>query len=300
MNKNRSEALSELSAVTLQSLDHASSHYENFPVASILLPNSLREPIALIYSFARQADDFADEGDFTIEERLASLSQFRDELDLLQAYIKPQTSFFSALGAMIKSRKLSYAPFYDLLDAFSQDVTKVRYENYAEVLDYCRRSANPVGRLLLHLYEAATPQNLALSDNICSALQIINFLQDIAIDFKKNDGKQRIYMCQDELLKFGITEQQIATYVEATVPIDKRWQQFMQFNLDRAQILLNNGKPLGRILKGRIGFEMRMIIAGGERIIARIAKVNGDVFRHRPVLNYWDWLIILCKALLRI
>lgn len=300
MNKNRSEALSELSAVTLQSLDHASSHYENFPVASILLPNSLREPIALIYSFARQADDFADEGDFTIEERLASLSQFRDELDLLQAYIKPQTSFFSALGAMIKSRKLPYAPFYDLLDAFSQDVTKVRYENYAEVLDYCRRSANPVGRLLLHLYEAATPQNLALSDNICSALQIINFLQDIAIDFKKNDGKQRIYMCQDELLKFGITEQQIATYVEATVPIDKRWQQFMQFNLDRAQILLNNGKPLGRILKGRIGFEMRMIIAGGERIIARIAKVNGDVFRHRPVLNYWDWLIILCKALLRI
>ncbi len=300
MNKNRSEALSELSAVTLQSLDHASSHYENFPVASILLPNSLREPIALIYSFARQADDFADEGDFTIEERLASLSQFRDELDLLQAYIKPQTSFFSALGAMIKSRKLPYAPFYDLLDAFSQDVTKVHYENYAEVLDYCRRSANPVGRLLLHLYEAATPQNLALSDNICSALQIINFLQDIAIDFKKNDGKQRIYMCQDELLKFGITEQQIATYVEATVPIDKRWQQFMQFNLDRAQILLNNGKPLGRILKGRIGFEMRMIIAGGERIIARIAKVNGDVFRHRPVLNYWDWLIILCKALLRI
>ncbi len=300
MNKNRSEALSELSAVTLQSLDHASSHYENFPVASILLPNSLREPIALIYSFARQADDFADEGDFTIEERLASLSQFRDELDLLQAYIKPQTSFFSALGAMIKSRKLPYAPFYDLLDAFSQDVTKVHYENYAEVLDYCRRSANPVGRLLLHLYEAATPQNLALSDNICSALQIINFLQDIAIDFKKNDGKQRIYMCQDELLKFGITEQQIAAYVEATEPIDKRWQQFMQFNLDRAQILLNNGKPLGRILKGRIGFEMRMIIAGGERIIARIAKVNGDVFRHRPVLNYWDWLIILCKALLRI
>lgn len=300
MNKNRSEALSELSAVTLQSLDHASSHYENFPVASFLLPNSLREPIALIYSFARQADDFADEGDFTIEERLASLSQFRDELDLLQAYIKPQTSFFSALGAMIKSRKLPYAPFYDLLDAFSQDVTKVRYENYAEVLDYCRRSANPVGRLLLHLYEAATPQNLALSDNICSALQIINFLQDIAIDFKKNDGKQRIYMCQDELSGFDITEQQIAAYVEAAEPIDKRWQQFMQFNLDRVQILLNNGKPLGRILKGRIGFEMRMIIAGGERIIARIAKVNGDVFRHRPVLNYWDWLIILCKALLRI
>lgn len=300
MSTNQSEALSQLSAVTLQSLDHASSHYENFPVASALLPNHLREPIALIYSFARQADDFADEGDFTIEERLASLTKFRDELDLLQAYIKPQTAFFSALGAMIKSRKLPFAPFYDLLDAFSQDVTKVRYQNFAEVLDYCTRSANPIGRLLLHLYDADTPQNIALSDNICTALQIINFLQDIAIDFKKNDGKQRIYMCQDELLKFGITERQIAAFVNASEPIDQRWQQFMQFNLDRVKAMLNNGKPLGRILKGRIGFEMRMIIAGGERIIAKIRHVNGDIFRQRPVLNYWDWLLILCKALLRI
>lgn len=300
MNKNRSEALHELSAITLQSLEHASSHYENFPVASILLPNHLREPIALIYSFARQADDFADEGDSSVEERLASLNSFRDELDLLQAYIKPQTAFFSALGAMIKSRKLPFAPFYDLLDAFSQDVTKIRYENYTEVLDYCSRSANPIGRLLLHLYEAATPHNIALSDNICTALQIINFLQDVAIDFKKNDGKQRIYMCQDELLKFGVTEQQIAAFIDASEPIDQRWQQFMQFNLDRVDALLNNGKPLGRILKGRIGFEMRMIIAGGERIITKIRHVNGDIFRHRPVLSYRDWLLILCKALLRI
>lgn len=300
MNKNHSEALPELSAITQQSLHHASSHYENFPVASVLLPNHLREPIALIYSFARQADDFADEGDFSVEQRLASLNKCRDELDLLQAYIKPQTMFFSALGAMIKSRKLPFEPFYDLLDAFSQDVTKIRYENYAEVLDYCSRSANPIGRLLLHLYEAATPQNIALSDNICTALQIINFLQDIAIDFKKNDGKQRIYMCQDELLKFGITEQQIAAFIDASELIDQRWQQFMRFNLDRVKAMLDSGKPLGRILKGRIGFEMRMIIAGGERIIAKIAKVNGDVFRHRPVLNYWDWLLILCKALLRI
>ena len=300
MNKNRSEALPVQSAITLQSLAHASSHYENFPVASILLPTHLREPIALIYSFARQADDFADEGDLSIEERIASLNSFRDELDLLQAYIKPQTAFFSALGIMIKSRKLPFAPFYDLLDAFSQDVTKIRYENYTEVLDYCSRSANPIGRLLLHLYEAATPQNIALSDNICTALQIINFLQDVAIDFRKNDGKQRIYMCQDELLKFGITEWQIAAFVNASEPIDQRWQQFMRFNLDRVNAMLNNGKPLGHILKGRIGFEMRMIIAGGERIIAKIRHVNGDIFRHRPVLNYWDWLLILCKALLRI
>ncbi len=300
MTKNHPEALSESAAVALQSLNHAASHYENFPVASVFLPKHLREPIALIYSFARQADDFADEGDFTIEQRLASLNKFRDELDLLQAYIKPQTAFFTALGLMVKSEKLPLMPFYDLLDAFSQDVTKIRYQNYGEVLEYCSRSANPIGRLLLHLYQAAALKNIALSDNICTALQIINFLQDIAIDFKKNGGKQRIYMCQDELLRFNVTEQQIADYVNASAHIDQNWQQFMQFNLQRVHALLTAGKPLGRILKGRIGFEMRMIIAGGERIIAKISKVKGDVFKHRPTLNYWDWLLILMKALLRI
>lgn len=300
MTKNHSEALFEPAAVTLQSLNHAAGHYENFPVASVFLPKRLREPIALIYSFARQADDFADEGDFTIEQRLSALHKFRDELDLLQAYIKPQTNFFAALGVMIRSRNLPFMPFYDLLDAFSQDVTKTRYQNFQEVLDYCSRSANPIGRLLLHLYQAATPNNIQLSDNICSALQIINFLQDIAIDFKKNDGKQRIYMCQDELLKFGITEQQIAAYVNASAPVDIQWLQFMQFNLQRVHSLLMAGKPLGRILKGRIGLEMRMIIAGGERTITKINRVNGDIFNHRPILNKWDWLLILTKALLKI
>jgi squalene synthase HpnC len=300
MTKNHSEALLEAAAVTLQSLNHAAEHYENFPVASVFLPRHLREPIALIYSFARQADDFADEGDFTIEQRLSALNKFRDELDLLQAYIKPQTAFFAALGVMIRSRSLPFMPFYDLLDAFSQDVTKIRYQNFTEVLDYCSRSANPIGRLLLHLYQAATPNNIQLSDNICSALQIINFLQDIAIDFKKNDGKQRIYMCQDELLKFGITEQQIAAYVNASATVGNQWQQFMQYNLQRVHDLLIAGKPLGRILKGRIGFEMRMIIAGGERIITKINRVNGDIFNHRPTLNKWDWLLILTKALLKI
>jgi squalene synthase HpnC len=282
-------------SVSKQSLALANEHYENFPVASVLLPRHLREPIGLIYSFARQADDFADEGVLTIEQRLDLLNSFRDELDLLRAYIKPQTSFFVTLGTMVRSRKLPLEPFYDLLDAFSQDVVKTRYANYAEVLDYCKRSANPIGRLLLHLYQKSTPENTAYSDNICSALQIINFLQDIAIDFQKNDGKQRIYMCQDELAAYSIPESQIEKQLA-----DEQWQRFMQFNLQRVSALLQSGKPLGRILPGRIGLEMRMIIAGGERIIHKINRVNGDIFRHRPVLNTWDWLIMGLKALFRI
>lgn len=289
----------QIKTIDNDSLKLAHSHYENFPVASVFLPKHLRHPVDLIYSFARQADDFADEGDLTSDLRLDLLNRFRDELDLLHAYIKPQSAFFSALGTMIKAKKLPYEPFYNLLDAFSQDVTKTRYQDYDEVLDYCARSANPIGRLLLHLYEQSNTRNIQLADNICTALQIINFMQDIAIDFKKNDGKQRIYLCQDEMLAFNITESQIQDFVDGVQPIDDNWQQFMLFNLHRVSALLFAGKPLGNILTGRVGFEMRMIIAGGERIISKIKQVNTDIFTRRPTLNHWDWLVIFLKALFR-
>lgn len=280
-----------------QSLSAAKNHYENFPVASVLLPRRLRKPVAVIYHFARQADDFADEGDLLINERLSLLNAFEDELKLIEAYIQPSTDFFKTLLATIKKHQLPLTPFFDLLDAFKQDVVKTRYENFSEILDYCRRSANPVGLLLLHLYKANSKQNIEYSNYICTALQLINFLQDIAIDLEKNAGKQRIYMCQDELNKFGITEEKVIRFTQGQA-IDQEWSAFMQFNLQRAQHILNQGKPLGRILKGRIGFEMRMIIAGGEQIIVKIAGVNGDVFRHRPTLNTWDWCVIFCKAML--
>ncbi len=294
-----SEKSPHLNSVVADSLNHASSHYENFPVASILLPKNLRVPIALIYSFARQADDFADEEERSAEERLLLLNQFRNEIELLQAYIKPNTEFFYALGNVIKAHKLPYQPFFDLLDAFSQDVVKTRYQNETEVLDYCRRSANPIGRLLLHLYHAATPENIQMADQICSALQLINFLQDIAIDFQKNAGKQRIYLCQDELQQFGISETLLAAYISGHKAVDQQWQTFMQHNLSRAQHLLRQGKPLGKVLKGRIGLEMRLIIAGGEQMIKKITQVKGDVFNHRPTLSKVDWIFMLFKAIIR-
>ena len=279
---------------TQASMRHASEHYENFPVASVLLPKRLRAPISVIYSFARQADDFADEGDLSIKARLDLLQGFRDELDLIQAYIKPNTDFFSTLQNTISQYRLPLTPFYDLLAAFSQDVVKTRYANFDEVLAYCQQSANPIGTLLLHLYGQANPHNLNLSNHICSALQLINFYQDIAIDFEKNAGKKRIYLCHDELVKFGVSEQDIANRL-----VDEKWQALMQFNLARAAKLLQTGKPLGHILVGRIGFEMRMIIAGGERIIAKLYACKGDIFYHRPTLNAIDWVIIFMKALFK-
>ena len=288
------QSIRSTASIIDQSQSLSSRHYENFPVASVFLPRHLRAPIALIYSFARQADDFADEGDLSMEERLALLDEFRQQLDLLQAYIKPQREFFLTLGEMIRSKKLPLPPFYDLLDAFSQDVVKTRYANYDEVLAYCAKSANPIGRLLLHLYGQASPENIKLSDHLCSALQLVNFLQDVADDFKKNAGKQRIYLCQDEMAKFGVTEQMIADQV-----VNANWQELMRFNLNRASRLLQAGKPLGCILKGRIGFEMRMIIAGGERIICKLGQGNGDIYQQRPTLQPLDWLRIFFKALLK-
>jgi squalene synthase HpnC len=281
MNTTASQAASDAS------LALASTHYENFPVASFLLPMRLRRPIALIYSFARQADDFADEGELLPEQRLALLHGFRRELDRIRDGHTLETEFFIALQTMVQTQNLPLQPFYDLLDAFSQDVVKSRYENFGEVMDYCRRSANPIGRLLLHLYGHATPRNIGMADTICSALQIINFLQDVAIDYRKN----RIYFPQDEMRKYKIDEQQIAKNDPGGA-----WAQFMEFELNRARHLLQSGAPLGLALPGRMGLEMRSIIAGGERILHKLHKSRGDMFNHRPVLKPWDWAYMLYRA----
>ena len=179
--------------------DLAAEHYENFPVASRLLPRRLRQPITVIYAFARTADDFADEGNRSPAERLQLLDDYETRLQRLLAGSPGSNPVFIALADVIKRYALPIGLFQDLLSAFSQDVTKQRYANYDEVLDYCRRSANPVGRLLLYLYNQAEAENLLLSDQICTALQLINFLQDLYQDY---DEHNRIYLPQDEMRKY--------------------------------------------------------------------------------------------------
>jgi phytoene synthase len=262
-------------------------HYENFPVASILMPRRLRKPVAAIYHFARAADDIADEGDLSNDERLKKLDGFRAELARIAAHETPLTPLFQNLAVEIARHQLPAQPFHDLLDAFSQDVVQKRYANYAELLDYCRRSANPVGTLLLHLYGEATAVNLAYSDAICTALQLINFWQDVA----KDDAIARIYIPLDEMAKFGVTENHISRRI-----CDDAWRALMRFQVDRARSLMLQGAPLGSILTCRIGLEMRMIIQGGLRIIAKIEAVDYDIFNKRPVLRPIDWVIMLAKS----
>jgi squalene synthase HpnC len=262
-------------------------HYENFPVASILMPKRLRKPVAAIYHFARAADDFADEGDLPDNERLRQLDEFRVELIRIAAGETPQQPLFIKLAAEIRAHDLPMQPFRDLLDAFSQDVVKKRYADHDELLDYCRRSANPVGNLLLHLYKDATPVNIAYSDAICTALQLINFWQDVAKDFAIG----RIYLPQDDMARFGVSEDQIKQGIG-----NDPWRALMKFEADRARALMLQGAPLGSILGGRIGLEMRMIIAGGLRILDKLAAADYDMFHRRPALRPFDWVIMLTKS----
>lgn len=262
-------------------------HYENFPVASILLPRNLRRPIAAIYHFARAADDIADEGELPDTERLCQLDAFRAELGCIESGGTPKTSLFQHLAYEVRTHGLPMQPFYDLLDAFSQDVVKKRYADFIELQHYCTRSANPVGRLLLYLYDEAGEVNLRYSDAICTALQLINFWQDVPRDWAIG----RVYLPQEDLARFGVSEAQIAA---ATV--DDNWRALMRFEVQRAREMMQYGKPLGSILTGRIGLEMRLIIQGGLRILDKLDAVDYDMFNKRPVLKPYDWAIMLAKS----
>jgi phytoene synthase len=258
------------------------AHYENFPVASLLLPAALRSPVEVIYRFARSADDFADEGSDPAEIRLQKLQRYREQLDA------PAEPLFHQVRNIVREHDLPLQPFRDLLDAFAQDVTKKRYADYAEVLDYCRRSANPVGRLLLHLFKRTTESNLRQSDAICTALQLINFWQDVEIDYRKDN---RVYLPQDEMARFGVSEDHLKLRAA-----DEAWRALLSFQTKRARELMLSGAPLGRALPGRIGLEIRATVQGGLRILDKIQAAGYDVFRRRPVLRAFDWPLLLLKA----
>jgi phytoene synthase len=263
-------------------------HYENFPVASLLLPPKLREPVAVIYRFARTADDLADEGDASPRTRLASLDSYKERIHSIAAGDTPQDPLFRDVARIIREHTLPPQLFADLLDAFTQDVTKPRYANYAEVLDYCRRSANPVGRLLLHLFKRTTDSELARSDAICSALQLVNFWQDVDIDYAKG----RVYLPQDEMARHGVSEAHIAAD-----RCDDAWRALMAFQVRRTRELMLSGAPLGRGLPGRIGLEIRATVQGGLRILEKIERAGYDVFRRRPLLRWFDWPLVAARAL---
>ncbi len=272
---------------------HGVDHYENFPVASLLCPPRLRPAVKAIYHFARTADDLADEGQASAPERLAELDQFEADLAACALAQTPSSgrwpAVFDALAPVLREWDLPLQLLRDLLSAFKQDVTQSRYANQAQLLDYCRRSANPIGRLLLHLYQIHDETSLQQSDDICTALQLINFWQDLSVDLPRG----RLYLPADLLARHGLSADQLLQPqppAAAGALIDSA--------LDWAEHLMLRGAPLARQVPGRAGWELRLVVQGGLRIAQRVRHLGPRVLQERPKLGRRDMALMLWRSLL--
>ena len=268
----------------------ARAHHENFPVASLLLPSAIRRHVAAVYAFARAADDFADEGDRSDAERHDLLDGWRHRLSQAAATGEPgaaprpgeppnTVAMFLALGASIRACTLPVTLFEDLLSAFRQDITVTRYDTWPELLDYCRRSANPIGRLVLRIAGYRDSRLDGWSDDICTALQLTNFWQDLKVDFDRG----RLYLPGEERQAHGAHENDLAAG-----RITQAWQDALSAAAGRTRALFAAGKPLCDAIRGRMRYELRATWLGGTRIIDRLEGTRFDLVRRRPSLGLLD------------
>jgi squalene synthase HpnC len=269
-------------------------HYENFPVASFLCPAHLRAPIAAIYHFARTADDLADEGDATAQQRLDDLHAYRRDLTAAstQTPFSPRwAEVFGPLQIAIRTHSLPVPLLHNLLDAFVQDTEKTRdgagYATEAELLDYCRLSANPVGRLLLHLYGVSDAQALTHSDDICSALQLINFWQDPSVDIPRG----RYYFPQHDCDRLGVPRADLLACRQTDVATN-----LIASCAHSARARMLKGSKLVHQVPGRAGWELRLVVQGGLRILDKIEAVRFATLTTRPTLKWWDFPVMLWRA----
>ena len=266
-------------------------HYENFPVASWLCPPRLRPAVRAIYWFARTADDIADEGDAPAAKRQAVLRDYR--ADLAAAAIGQPGSgrwagVFDPLAAMIAAHRLPVPLLEALLDAFEEDTRHAGYPDRAALLRYCSRSANPIGRLLLHLHGLDDPVLLAQSDAVCSALQLINFWQDLSVDLPRG----RDYVSRADALAHATTSRACAQAPHADAS-----RALVRELCAWSRELMQSGAPIAVAVPGRVGWELRLVVQGGLRILAKIEAMNFASFARRPRLNAADHLVIGLRAL---
>jgi squalene synthase HpnC len=276
----------------------ARAHYENFPVGR-LVPKEMQPHVHAVYAFARYADDLADEGYagsakaqgardvMTPEERLAALDEW--ERQLCSPPGTPGLHFiFIALHETIRELNLPLSLFTDLLSAFKQDVVKRRYANFPEVLDYCRRSANPVGRLVLLLHGKREEELHLLADHICTGLQLANFWQDVGVDLEKD----RMYLPEDDRKKYGVTEE--ALFARRA---DDNYRKLLAFEVARTQEIFDHGAPLTKKLRGLLRLEIRLTWLGGTKILRKIEALDYDTLNHRPTVGKADMAVLFLKAL---
>ena len=266
-------------------------HYENFPVASVLCPPALRPAVTAIYDFARTADDLADEGTATTDDRLGDLAAYRQDLAATIAGRAPGArwpSVFHALAQSLAKHRLPPNLLHDLLDAFEQDAGNPVYADRKALLAYCARSANPIGRLLLHLYGIDDEASLRQSDAICTALQLINFWQDLSVDVPRG----RHYVPQADLGRYGLSRDALAAGVDTPAS-----QALVRELCDGSRDLMRSGAALALRVPGRAGWELRLVVQGGLRILEKIAAMDHRALARRPTLNALDAPLLIWRAL---
>ncbi|MBL0174183.1 MAG: squalene synthase HpnC [Ignavibacteria bacterium] len=274
----------------------ARAHYENFPVASILLPARLRPHVAAVYAFARHADDIADEGDDGQAVRIERLDAWRALLrdctspgfETRTDIADPARAIFLALGDTIAAFDVPTQLFEDLLDAFRQDIVKETYDTFDEVLDYCRRSANPVGRILLALFGRLDEHSAAPSDALCTALQLANFWQDVSVDI----AKPRVYIPAEDFARFGVDRGDFEKGLAGP-----EFRVLMRFEVERARSFFIDALPLFPVVPLRLRLELRAVWRGGMRILDKIGRVEYNTRSHRPTLSRIDALVVLAGLL---
>ena len=276
----------EIESEYIKALYFAKNHYENFPVISFLVPKHLQKHIAIVYKFARLADDIADETNLPSDKRLSLLEDFSHKFNqaLKNEFSNP---FWEALINTINLFNLTPENFSRLLIAFKSDIRFTRFQTFPEILNYCSNSANPVGRIILELFGIREEKAIAYSDNVCTALQLINFYQDVSIDIKQN----RIYIPEDELQKFSVTLDEIKK-----TNFSDNFRKLMKFQIERVDSMFREGRNILSYLPFRLKIEIAWTILGGEKISSKIKEKNYNVLNYRPKINISDVSMILVKS----
>ncbi len=268
------------------SLTFSKEHYENFPVILFSVSKELKKHIAIIYKFARQADDLADEGYISQNERMFLLNEYeKDFIEALNGKFK--NDFWLALKNTCDKFQIDKKLFLDLISAFKQDIIKKRYETDFEILDYCKRSANPIGRILLKIFKVEDNEALIASDKICTALQLTNFYQDVSIDIQKN----RIYASKEMMRKYSVAEEDFLN-----LNCNENVKLLFKELIEKTYKMFNEGKVIQSYVPKSFLLQIRMTILGGEKILYKIVENDYDVFNKRPKLNKKDFLLILLKS----
>lgn len=261
---------------------------ENFPVASLLIPKHLRTAIHVLYQFARSMDDIADNQALTTSDRKKFIQHYEEELDKIATKIPSESPLFQALSRVVEQHQLPMTPLYHLLQTLRQDIDFKQPNSFTELLTYCEGSANTIGEIFLHLFKANVPSLKQQSDGICTALQLIDFWQDMIDDYQEG----RIYLPTEDMAHFHLTEQQLS--LKQFTP---EWQQCMQLQLQRTHQLLLQGASLPLHLSGRLGWEIRIMVIAGLMLLHKMEKMHGNTFEQVPKLSAVNWLHVLWKTL---